>query len=567
MKLPPYCGRKMEANRRFAAFGADMTKKRGLILFALLAGLIIVMGGLPILKGGFYLGKHEGDTLHLAELVLRMADGQWPHLDFMTPIGYLAIAPIAWFVKAGAGMGHAIFYAQIAVALVLLPAVMRVALSRLPGLWAYAYGALLMIFCLALVHGEAQVAVSISMHYNRWAWAIAYVVLPLAVLAPTGRPRPWLDGTLIGLGLAVLVLMKVTYFVSVAPAILVALLARRDGRAIAAAAIAGLAVAAAMTLAAGIPFWFAYLNDLRTVAGSEIRAAPGEEFSAIISAPLYMGASMALLAVIILLRQSGRAVEGLALLVAAPGFVYITYQNFGNDPQWLPMLVLFAFLLRPEAGQKNGFGWDLRQALTTTGILAAAFGLPSVLNLAYSPFRHLSAPTEHQVPLLPRMPEHRDMFTTEVRLYRVDQTKAADRYGSPFQSYRRAAKREDMAWLNGRMLEECELSSGMNAWFEVVSDDLAKAGYAGSHIMGTDLFSLYWAFGDFKPVKGAAPWYYGGLSGVANADYIVIPTCPMAPSIRAGMLRDLNKQGWTLTEVRRTPLYILAQAKMPAKSE
>mgnify|MGYP003525575489 CR=1 FL=1 len=335
---------------------------RGFTLFALLAGLIVVMGGLPILKGGFYLGKHEGDTLHLAELVLRMADGQWPHLDFMTPIGYLAIAPIAWFVKAGAGMGHAIFYAQIAVALVLLPAVMRVALSRLPGLWAYAYGALLMIFCLALVHGEAQVAVSISMHYNRWAWAIAYIVLPLAILAPLGRPRPWLDGTLIGLGLAVLVLMKVTYFVSIAPAILIALLARRDWKAIVAAAIAGLLVAAAMTVAAGIPFWFAYLADLRTVAGSEIRAAPGEDFSSIISAPLYMGASMALLAAVILLRQSGRAVEGLALLIAAPGFVYITYQNFGNDPQWLPMLVLFAFLLRPEAGEKNGFGWDLRHS-------------------------------------------------------------------------------------------------------------------------------------------------------------------------------------------------------------
>jgi hypothetical protein len=42
-------------------------------LTVFLLGLIAVLGGLPLLKGAFYLGKHEGDTMHLAELVLRMA--------------------------------------------------------------------------------------------------------------------------------------------------------------------------------------------------------------------------------------------------------------------------------------------------------------------------------------------------------------------------------------------------------------------------------------------------------------------------------------------------------------
>ena len=107
-----------------------MSRPRSAALAAYLALLILVLGGLPLLKGALYLEKHEGDTLHLAELVLRMARGEWPHLDFMTPIGVLAIAPIAAFVKAGAGLGHAIFYAQLLVALVLLPAVLRVAASR-----------------------------------------------------------------------------------------------------------------------------------------------------------------------------------------------------------------------------------------------------------------------------------------------------------------------------------------------------------------------------------------------------------------------------------------------------
>lgn len=541
-----------------------MTGRRIAQLSALLLGLILVFGGLPFLKGGFYLGKHEGDTMHLAELVLRMADGQWPHLDFMTPIGIMALWPIVLFIDAGQGFGHAIFWSQVMVALVLAPAVLRVAASRLTGPWPWAYGALVMVLCLALVHGEAERSVSISMHYNRWAWAVSYIILPLAILAPLGRPRPWLDGALIGLGLALLVLTKVTYFVSFAPAIMVALLARRDWAAIAAAALAGLAVAGLMTAAAGVGYWFAYLSDLRTVAGSDVRAAPGEELGVVISAPMYMGASFALLAAVVFLRQAGRMVEGLALLVVMPGFFFVTYQNFGNDPQWLMLLVLFAFLLRPASGVTNGFGWDLRQALSVVGLMALAFGVPSVLNLVYSPFRHMAATTKDQVALLPGLPAHADVFTTELRLYRTNETLAVDLPGDAFAAYRARAKREDEAFLNGEKLRECELTSGMNAWFEVVSADLEAAGYAGKRLIGTDLFSLYWAFGDFKTVKGAAPWYYGGLSGVENADYVVVPVCPMAASIRSGMLEDMKEGGWTVTEVRRTPLYILVQAKRPA---
>ena len=132
-----------------------MTKTNLVLLAGIMLAVVMVMGGLPLLKGGFYIGKHEGDTLHLAELVLRMANGELPHLDVMTPIGILAMAPMVLFVKFGLGLGHAIFYAQILVALALLPAVLRVAQSRMAGAWPYFYGAFVMVLCLALVHGES----------------------------------------------------------------------------------------------------------------------------------------------------------------------------------------------------------------------------------------------------------------------------------------------------------------------------------------------------------------------------------------------------------------------------
>ncbi|KAB2885687.1 MAG: DUF2029 domain-containing protein [Albidovulum sp.] len=540
-----------------------MSRPRTAALAAFLALAIAVLGGLPLLKGAFYLEKHEGDTLHLAELVLRMARGEWPHLDFMTPIGVLAIAPIAAFVKAGAGIGHAIFYSQILVAVALLPAVLRVATSRITGIWPWAYGGFVMLLCLALVHGEAESSVSISMHYNRWAWAVSYIVIPLAVLAPLDRPRPWLDGALIGLGMGALVLLKVTYFAAFAPGIAVALLARRQGTMIAAALIAGLCVVALTTALAGPAFWAAYVEDLVTVATGETRAAPGESFIDVIVAPLYMCGSLALIAAVIFLRQAGRAVEGLALLVLMPGFFYVAYQNFGNDPQWLYLLALFAFLLRPGPGATNGMGWDLRVALTVTGIAALCFGAPSAINLAFSPWRHLAADTEDTVPLLPRLAAHDDLRTPEGRLYTVNLKEPYDQPGDPFAAFRELAKREDPPVLNGEALPECQIEGGISGWFELVDDDLTEAGFAGSAILGTDLYSAYWMFGDFRPVKGAAPWYYGGLSGAENADYVVVPLCPMAFSLRSEMLKTFEEGGWTLREVRRTPLYILVEPTAP----
>ncbi len=540
-----------------------MSRPRIVPLLAFLVAVVVVLGAAPILKGGFYLGKHEGDTMHLAELVLRMAGGQWPHLDFMTPIGVLALAPIAWFIQAGAGLGHAIFYAQILVAAVLLLPVLRVAVSRLTGIWPYAYGGFVMLLCLALVHGEAHDGISISMHYNRWAWAVSYVVIPLAVLAPLNRPRPWLDGALIGLGLAALVLTKVTYFAAFAPGIFVALLARRQFKELLSAVIAGLAVAVAVTLAAGTQFWFAYLGDLLTVATGDARQAPGESFISVIVAPLYMGGSLVLIMSVILLRQSGRAVEGLALLVLMPGFFYVAYQNFGNDPQWLYLLALLIFMLRPAEPVTNGLGWDMRTALTYVGALVLAFGAPSAINLAFSPWRHLAADTADTVPLLPRLERHGDVLTPQARLYTINLKQPYDRPGDPFAAYRDYAKREDVVALNGEDLPECQLEGGISAWFELVADDLAQAGYGGSALIGTDLYSAYWLYGDFRNVKGAAPWYYGGLPGIENADYLVVPICPMAYTLRSSMLKSLEEEGWTLREMHRGELYILVEPVAP----
>lgn len=526
------------------------------------AGLVLAL--VPVLRGALVIGKHEGDTLHLADIVLRMADfGQLPHLDFMTPIGIGAVWPIAIFAEAGMGFGHAFFAAQALVAALLFLPAIRAASSRLPGGLAWALALYIIVLCLAMVHGEANAASSVSMHYNRWAWAMAYIAVPLAMFEPLGRRRPGLDGVILGLMLAGMAMVKVTYFAAFLPAIVIALVARRDLRTLGVALVTGFAVAGLLTLLLGMTFWLGYLHDLATVAASERRAAPGEDLGGVLALPAYLTGTLTLLATVIFLRQAGRMTEGMVLLFLVPSFVYVTYQNFGNDPQWLVLLGIIALALRPETGVTNGFGWRLGTALTLAGVMAFTLGAASVVNLVWSPFRMAFTQQEAPRPLLSMRPQDSDVLVEGARLYRVAMTIAGDRPGMPYADYAELADRDEPGVLNGEELADCEISTGMDAWFETAARDLQGAGYGGSSILVADLFSALWLYGDFRPVRGAAPWYYGGVPGLAAADHVLVPLCPTGLSARNAMLEALGTSGFTLTEERRTASYILLKPVAP----
>ncbi|MBZ4023982.1 hypothetical protein CKO11_16140 [Rhodobacter sp. TJ_12] len=532
----------------------------GLVLALGMGVLGALLALAPVLAGGLYVTQHEGDTLHLADLVLRMSEaGQIPHLDFMTPIGIGALWPIALFSKMGLGLGHAFFAAQAALAALLFWPLWRTAISRFPGGLAWLFVVYGLGLCLALVHGEARAATSVSMHYNRWAWALTYIVVPLAMLEPLTGRRPALDGALIGLAMAGMALIKVTYFVAFAPAVIVALLVRRDFRALGVALLAGLAVAGAMTLLMGLDFWRAYLQDLLTVAGSQTRAAPGEAFGGILAAPQYVTGTLLLLMTVIFLRQAEALSEGLVLLILTPAFAYVTYQNYGNDPQWLMLLGLLALSLRPESLISNALGWRLRDALMVTGVGALILAAGPAVNLVWSPLRHAFTEIENTVPYLSQRPSDGDIFVQAPRVYKVTQTVSGVAPGQPFAAFAEkgaSKKPEEPTVLNGERLPECELATGFNAWFETAAGDLVRGGYGGS-VLVADLFTALWLYGPFEPVKGAAPWYYGGAPGIDAADHVLVPLCPTSKSRRAEIVEAIDKAGWALVEETRTRTFIL----------
>ncbi|SIN79991.1 DUF2029 domain-containing protein [Vannielia litorea] len=527
-------------------------------LFAFLLAVLAVEAGIALWRGQLLVGKHEGDMLHLLEIVFRMADGEWPHLDFMTPIGVMAFAPISLFVKLGAGVGHAIHYGQLLVGLCLIPLAWRAGLSRLTGYWPYLFGALIIILATALVHGEAERSVSISMHYNRWAWAFAFVAILIAALPPVDGTRNQLaDGVVIGVALAFMALCKVTYLAAFLIPVSIGLLAHRQLRAFAVAFVTGLAIAAIVTVFAGVDFWLAYIGDLLSVSRSDVRSNPGEPFTAVVAAPAYIGGSLVLLIGVILLRQAGKATEGLMLLLLAPGFFYVTFQNYGNDPQWLLLLGVLLFAARPEAGVKNGLGWDMQMSVGLAGAAAFAMIMPSAFNLAYSPLRHLGQDSAQYLPLLPRAALHDDLRAGAVRALRADKRVPIELPATVPASWEKLTARETPTELNGETLEQCDLQLGLVAVFDTMAQSLEDSGHSGKRIFVTDLLSSIWLFGDFARLEKGAPWYYAGLPGYASADLVLVPLCPVNPMVRKLTLDRIAEQGDTLEEVDRTPFYIL----------
>ena len=511
----------------------------GLVLFAAVLSLMTVA------KGGLYLAKHEGDVVHFLNLIFRLADGEKPHVDYSTPIGVLAYAPASLFVWMGDGIGHALMHAQILVAAVMLPAIWWVMWTRLRNVPAWFMGIYIICLLLALTPGGLDGNLSMSMSYNRWAWAATYLVVLLSFLPPNDRTRhEWIDGALIGLLFAVLVMVKMTYVVALVVRVVFCLATRRAWKSVAAAGIAGLLALGAATVVQGTGFWLAYVNDLIAVSQSPIRPQPGETFEVLLGAPEYLAINLSLLLGIILLRQGLETRAGLLLLILAPAFTYITYQNYGNDPYW--QMLYFALLIHvlPAANLRNVFGWPLRQAVVALSCAVLAMAAPSLFSMGYSPYRHLSIPLADYAPLLTNSGKDRDLLFTIERLYRIDARVALDETSRTLMSYTDQTSRETEAVaFQGQPLRNCELLGGFGAWYGAVSSDLQESGLAsGALIYEADQIEGLPLFGPFGRLRGGSPWYYGGAPGYEDADFLLVPECPIGARARKALLDAISQR-------------------------
>ena len=70
-----------------------------------------------------------------------------------------------------------------------------------------------------------------------------------------------------------------------------------------------------------------------------------------------------------------------------------------------------------------------------------------------------------------------------------------------------------------------------------------------------DILGPYWLYGVHPPLAGGTPWYYDGLPGIEDAEFVLLPTCPVLTRVRNVIAAQM--EGKELTEVARTELYTL----------
>jgi len=497
--------------------------------------------------GGLSITKHTGDALHMVAIVERLAQGQLPHLDFMSPIGILAFWPIAVLVKFGLSVGQAFVLAQVLVGAGLAAIAFFVIARRLEGLWPAGFAALVLILSMALVHGEAEIAVSVSMHYNRWAWALAFIVLAMAALPVSGGAA--LDGVIMGALMVALVLVKVTYVAVLAPLVILGLLITDQRMTLAIALPVGLLILAVLTAVLGVGFLAAYIGDLLAVARSDVRAQPGLDFSQILTAPAYLAWTIIAFVMVVVLRRGGFDGEGILVLALIGAGGYITYQNFGNDPQWLALL---AFLLAVWAAEAPRSG--ARPALLLGAAALSAMIAPSFINMAISPFRHLAIDRAAYMPALTGAEWHQDLYVSRVKANRLRADTPLSEGVRTFNAPEPGTLPEP-AVFRGETLPDCR-TEPVPGYFASITADLEERGLAqGASIFAMDILNPYWLYGDHRPLARGTPWYYSGLPGFEDAEYVLLPACPVISKVRNLIAEELKDV--PLEEVAVTPLYTL----------
>ncbi|MEM9349122.1 MAG: hypothetical protein AAGA47_02595, partial [Pseudomonadota bacterium] len=311
----------------------------------------------------------------------------------------------------------------------------------------------------------------------------------------------------------------------------------------------GLFLVVLLTAFVGPGYWLAYLGDLLAVVGSDVRPQPGLNLSQIFSAPAYVAYTAVAFVMVVVLRRSGFLAEGLFVLLLIGAGAYITYQNFGNDPIWFALLALLLGIWASEAPDRS-----VRPMLGLGAVAMAAAIAPSIVNMAGSPIRHLSVDREEFIPALIGTELHQDFLMVRKRanLLRkeVPMGNGARQFDGP--------EPEETLVFQGEEVTYCMAGFSVAAYASMV-EDLAEQGLAqGGAIYFMDILNPIWLFGDHEPLRGGTPWYYDGLPGIENADFILFPNCPVKPMAQNIMIEAFDEiPDDTLIEVARRPLYTL----------
>lgn len=536
-----------------------MSRPNPLILIGIIAVLGCALSWLNLTAGGFFVSSHEGDTIHLLDIIFRMNSGYWPHIDFVTPLGILGFIPFVMLMGQGYAVGDAILIGQTLAAAILAPLIFYVAWTRLSALAAYAFAGMMVILVLAMSFGGTGPGLSMSMHYNRWSWVVASLLVLIALLPSRTRPAPEFEGVLLAFLFSILVLTKVTFFIALLPGVVVTLLVQSRVRVVMVGLIAGVVFALILLFLLGPSFWLAYAADLLNVSRSDVRPHTGLALTDIIGSPAFLPVTIVGFASFLMMHRAGFRGQALGLVLLLPGFIFITWQNFGNDPKWL--IPLAALLLTVSKWEPVEGMPDYSGAFRVLSAVAAILFLPSAITMAASPMKHAAQDRADYEPMLPPTPLTAGIYVRLDRGFSMMAQQFEDDPGDNWARFSFALDREPPTEINGIPFPQCEFLAGSTAWLRTIGEDLIALGVEpGSALFTTDVLASFWFYEPFSPLQGGAPWYYGDLSGIENADYVVVPKCGFAERVRQIIISDIANSGLdfeTFADTERVAVFVV----------
>ena len=243
--------------------------------------LFLALAACLLLSGGVIARSHAHDLTFLADMAWRAAVGHLPHLDYQTPVGIAFYWPYRIAAAFTGGSIETVLVANVVVGALLL----ALCLAALPARLSRP----LLLLAVATILAAGMTGRSVDggvtnydfmAPYNRWGWAFAILAALVAALparTPEGAPgrgRNRVDGTVLGVALAILYYLKISVFVpAVGVAVLALILRLLPPRAAVIALAWGAAVALGVELAWGTNA--AYLADLARAADANLSEGRG----------------------------------------------------------------------------------------------------------------------------------------------------------------------------------------------------------------------------------------------------------------------------------------------------
>ena len=510
---------------------------RSLAFLGALAAILIGWAFVAIARaqigdGRLFVEDYPADTAFVIDVILRIAAGHIPHVDFTLHLGampYLLAAatggatPVESFL-----IGQAIF----------------TGLCLLLGLWVWwtrlgpISGPVLLVFLLILAlttSVPSRSFVSFALFYNRWSWALLLLFACLVFLPSRRDEVRALDGVLTGGVVFLLLTTKITFFVGLLPAAFLCSALRGRWREIA-WSLGSFALLVAVVFAWSPGFWPGYIENMAWAATNPLRPNAGIALMRLVGGGLLLGYTLIFVIFLVVVLRTEGVTETLWLGVAALGFYFIQYQNFIAAPFWVLFLTVYALV---QAGTVRG------QTLRGTWmVLATALLLFSGVLLKPMVYGMLQFGA--------RMSEKPQVaFPLDGPL--VTGAYFAPSAIGPIVTENRLPFDEDAPYTT---TPECDFVSGFAGSFIEIGQLLADL--PGPAFV-TDSISPHWYLGGTDPLPGIAVWNYGSIRGLENATFVVVPTCAVKPEFKREILREIARNGITLTPWRETEHAVIYQ--------